>query len=192
MKKYLSIFLSLTWLAIAGTSCSDTKSYAEMLTEENQAVNSFLARHKVVDFIPEDNNFEIGEDAPYYCLDDEGNVYMQVLSKGSDEKPEKNDRVYFRYLCYDLYSYVIGDDENNSEIASGNADNMNTQSTFFLFGNTSVSESTQYGIGIQQPLYYLGYGAKVNLIVKSQYGPSSLMAYVIPYLYTITYNKSMI
>ena len=41
-------------------------------------------------------------------------------------------------------------------------------------------------------MLYLGYNAKVNLIIKSQAGPENDMAYVVPYLYTITYYKSMI
>jgi len=192
MKHLFFPIMAVIGLALAFSSCNDSKSYAELLADENQAVNKFLVQHKVVDGLPADNNFEIGSDAPYYRLDAESNVYMQVLDKGSDEKPEKESRVYFRFLRYNLFYYIVGDDEYNATIAAGNADNMNTQSTYFLFGNTTVSESTQYGTGIQLPLNYLGYGAKVNIIIKSQAGPSSDMSYVVPYLYTISYNKSMI
>ena len=69
---------------------------------------------------------------------------------------------------------------------------MNTQSTYFLFDNTTVSQSTQYGTGIQLPLHHLGYGATVNIVIKSQAGPTSDMSYVVPYIYWIQYNKSMI
>lgn len=163
-----------------------------MLTEENQAVNSFLVHQKVVDELPADNNFEVGENAPYYRIDDEGNAYMQVLSLGSDEMAEKNQRIYFRFTRWSLFLYIIGDDENNATVGSGNADNMGMESTFFLFDNTSVSESAQYGSGLQLPMKYLGIGAKVNLIIKSQIGPTSEISYVVPYLYTISYYKSMI
>ncbi len=189
MKKYLFPIIAIIGLAIASVSCNDSKSYAELLSDENQAVNKFLVQHKVVDYVPADNNFEIGEDAPYYRLDDEGNVYMQVLSKGSDEKAEKDARVYFRFKRANLFNFEVGSDDNNW---SGNADNMNTQSTFFLFDNTTVSQSTQYGTGIQLPLHYLGYGATVNIVIKSQAGPTSDMSYVVPYIYWIQYNKSMI
>lgn len=192
MKKYILPFMTLMAFAIMSTSCHDTKSYAELLTEESEVVNTFLAHHRVVEDIPEDDNFEIGLTAPYYRLDEDNNVYMQVLMKGSDERPEKDDRVYFRYTQYNLYNYIIGDDEYNASISVGNADNMNSASTFFLFDNYTVSESSQYGVGIQLPMHHLGYGAKVNLIIKSQAGPTTEMAYVIPYLFTITYNKPMI
>ena len=45
------------------TSCDEQKSYAELLDEENDAVEKFLATQKVVDKIPADTIFEIGEDA---------------------------------------------------------------------------------------------------------------------------------
>ena len=47
-------------------SCSDKKSYAELLEDENKAVNVFLSDHKVVGSLPADNKFETGDNAPYY------------------------------------------------------------------------------------------------------------------------------
>lgn len=227
MKKFLSPIVLLIAIAMGLTSCDDSKSYAELLADENQAVNKFLVEFKVVDGIPADSVFitrdgiidkmieNIGiqpsdsaeykkawiqynqylannpmEDAPYYCIDENSNVYMQVLSVGTDEKPEKNDRVYFRFTRYNMFYYVVGGD--NTLLGTGNADSMNTEATFFLFDNTSVSQSTQYGTGIQLPMKFLGYNAKVNLVIKSQDGPTDEMSYVVPYLYTITYYKSMI
>lgn len=227
MKKLIFPIFTLLALAFLTSSCDDSKSYAELLADENKAVNDFLVRHHVVNRIPADSVFisrreiaekifkESGEtadsdeayeqsiveimasldkdpskDAPYYRIDDDSNVYMQVISYGTDEKPKKDDRVYFRFTRYNMFYYVVGGD--NTLIGSGNADSMNSQSTFFLFENTSVSESTQYGTGIQRPLYFLGYNSKINIVIKSQAGPESDMSYVVPYLYTITYYKSMI
>lgn len=179
--------LSLIMLmALVASSCSDDKSYADLLRDENQTVNAFLAQHRVEDAIPADNNFLVGPDAPYYRLDSESNVYMQVLDKGSDEKPSRDDKVYFRYMRYNLQYYVVGSDLN---IGAGNANNMTMESTFFLFRNETVEQSTQYGTGIQEPLKYLGYNCKVNLVVKSQSGPTADMSYVVPYLYEISYYK---
>ncbi|WP_303408659.1 hypothetical protein [uncultured Duncaniella sp.] len=62
-RQILSIFPILA-LLLAATSCSDSKSYADLLNEENQLVNAFLAEHRVIEEIPADNNFEVGEDAP--------------------------------------------------------------------------------------------------------------------------------
>ena len=182
MNKIFRIFLPLVALALSVTSCEDTKSYAELLTDENHTVNRFLVQHRVEESFPED--FEVGENAPYYRVDESGDVYMQVLQRGNGTFPQKNDRVYFRYTNYDLNSYVVGGENHGS----GNADNVGgTTATFFLLDNYSVSESTQYGTGIQIPVKLLGFDCKVNVVIKSQAGPTSMMSYVIPFLYTVSY-----
>ena len=186
---FLSI-VAVVAMTAGFSSCSDSKSYAELLTDENHQVNYFLSLHRVETEIPADNNFEVGPDAPYYKMDSDGNVFMQVLEKGTDVKPEANDRVYFRYIRYNMFSYRVGED--NSAIASGNANNMGYVPVFFLLDNLTIQQSTQYGTGIQVPMHYLGYDAKVNLVVKSQVGATSEVADVIPYLYTISYFKSQI
>lgn len=228
MKKFIFPILTAFALAFATSSCDDSKSYAELLADENATVNDFLVQHKVINNIPADSVFlsrkeiaekmlaESGEisvndpkysqavdsvmnkvlakdpskDAPYYRIDNESNVYMQVVSIGTDEKPAKNDRVYFRFTRYNMFYYIVGAD--NSLIGAGNAESANSQSAFFLFENNSVEESTQYGTGIQLPMYFYGYNTKINIVIKSQAGPSTDMSYVVPYLYTITYYKSMI
>ncbi len=187
MKRFLFPLILIAVL-IGLASCSNSKSYAELLADENHIVNEFLSQHRLIDNVPADTVFEIGPDAPYYCIDDEGDVYMQVLDPGNDERPAYNDRVYFRYMRYVLDGYEVGGDN----IGAGNADNMNAGSTYFLFGNEYIETSTQYGTGIQLPMLYLGYNAKVNLVIKSQAGPTSDMSYVIPYLYTISYFKPVI
>ena len=195
-KRLATVYLIIA--AFAGlmslTSCDDNKSYAELLNDENKSVNRFLACQRVEMTIPADSVFEIGPDAPYYQLDQEGNVYMQVLDKGSDVKPTMGDQVYFRFLRYNLDTYVIGGDN----IGIGNANDVTSSSstslgaTAFYLGNYTLPSSSQWGSGIQMPMYFLGYDAKVNLVVKSQYGITSEQASVIPYLFTISYYKPQI
>lgn len=184
------VFPILAIFAFAISSCSDSKSYAELLRDENQAVNLFLSQHRVIDEIPADTVFETGPNAPYYRIDDEGNVYMQVLEKGTDEKPEKGDRVYFRYMRYNLFYYEVGKD--NTDLGAGNMNDMSSTPTFFIYDDFSIEDSYQYGTGIQMPLEFLGYNSKVSLVIKSQDGPAGDMTYVIPYLYDITYSKPQI
>ncbi|MCM1163878.1 MAG: DUF4827 domain-containing protein [Muribaculaceae bacterium] len=182
---FLSIVATVATLLTLG-SCSDSKSYAELLSDENKSVNAFLAQHRVVDRIPADTVFEMGPNAPYYRLDEDGNVYMQVIQNDTpDDKAEEGDRVYFRFTRYSLMTYVVG----GSNIGSGNANNLSTPATYFIFDDYYNTQSYQYGEGIQLPLKYLGYGCKVNLVIKSQAGPESDMTYVTPYLYDIQYFK---
>ena len=134
------------------SSCDNGKSYADLLKEEDKAVKAFLADKKVED-IPADSVFVTLQDVgnndtlavPYYRLDDDGNVYMQVLDAG------------------------IQDDR---------------------FGETTLSSTTQYGTGIQYPMYFLGNECKVNLLIRAKLGFTAETSTVIPYLYTISYNKS--
>lgn len=190
MKILKTIFLPAlaAVLGIIASSCSDSKSYADLLNEENKAVNLYLANQRVSDVIPEDGNFEVGEDAPFYQLDEDGNVFMQVLSKGDTEKAEEGARVYFRFIRYNLRYYAPGE----KLVGSGNAEDMSTTSMYFIYDDFQNTNSATYGEGIQMPLKYLGYNCKVNLIVKSQDGWSDEISNVIPFLYTISYFKSQI
>lgn len=184
-KLFLSI-IALVGMLLAATSCSDRKSYAELLNDENKSVNAFLAQHRVVNRVPADSVFEVGPDAPYYRIDDEGNVYMQVIDNPDpDDRAEAKDRVYFRYIRYDLSTYVVG----GNNIGSGNANNMSVPATYFIFDDYYTQQSYQYGEGIQLPMKFLGYNCKVNLVVKSQAGPETDMSYVTPFLYEISYYK---
>lgn len=182
------IALSVLLAGSVMTGCEDGKSYAEMLTDENKAVNLFLVNQRVVGGISADNDFEVGENAPFYQLDEDGNIYMKVLEKGTEGVVEEGDQVLFRFLRTNLMYY-------NPSVAlsdldwEGNADNPVSNTTSFLYGDYSLPSSAQWGSAIQLPMKYLQFGSKVYLVVKSQYGWSDEITYVQPYLYQITYNK---
>lgn len=178
-------------LCIASTGCSDSKSYAELLTEENHLVNSFLADQRVIGSVPADSVFEVGPEAPYYQMDAEGNIYMQVLDAGdSNQRPVKDNRVYIRFTRYNLSFYKDGE----LQFGAGNAEDVSggdgLGSRYFLFDNMSAEVSNLLGSGIQIPMYYLGNNAKVNLVLKSQYGWTKEIQNVVPYLYNIRYYSS--
>lgn len=184
----ISIIAILIACFMAG-GCSKGKSYSELLKEEEQAVNWFLADHKICLEIPADGNFEVGEDAPYYKMDEDGYVYMQVLNPGDpDSKPEEGDVVYFRFKrCNIKYLYA-----GEEPVWVGNADNADASvaNTSFVFGNKTLSSTTMYGEGIQVPLEYLGYNSEVNLVIKSPEGLSSDISQCIPYIYNVKYFKA--
>lgn len=187
MKRNIISIFSLLAILLATSACSDSKSYADLLNDENKLVNAFLAEHRVLEEFPGVDECEAGPDAPYYRVDDEGNVYMQVERKGDGTFPETGDRVYFTYLSYDLNYYVVG---SNANIGTGNLNSPgNSTPTYFLYDDFSIEQSSQYGTGIQIPVGLLGYDCKVNVIIKSQAGPTSTMSYVVPYLYEIAYYE---
>ncbi len=185
--------LSYILLAIAAlgiSSCSDSKSYAELLTDETKSVNAYLANQVVINEIPEDSIFEEGKNAPYYRIDDTGNVYMQVVKYGTEKKAADDQQIYFRYTRYNLSQYDSANDVLPE--GAGNSEDLEYEPTWFRFKNFSLSSSSQYGAGIQMPLYFLPLGSEVNIIVKSQYGFTSEISYVTPFLYNIRYYKGKI
>ena len=186
--KWISYAILLCVSAALASSCEETKSYAQLRDEEDAAVKKYLEGQTVINKIPEDTVFEMGEDAPYYKLDEDGYVYMQVLSVSEDgEMAKYNETIFFRYSRINLLTWAAG----GEQVPMGN-DNDLGQAYFFNFQNTVLNSTSQYGIGIQQPLYYIKVPCKVNLIVKSKVGSNSDLTSVTPYLYTIRYNPSSI
>ncbi len=190
MRKSFYLMLMLALSLVELSSCKDNDSYADLLNKERHATNAYLANCRVVNDIPSDTVFEVGTNAPYYRIDKDGNVYMQVL-KASDRKTDKakpSERIYFRYMRYNLlywYSY-------NEMLGEGNENDMSYASTYFMYNNYSLATSAQWGYGIQLPLNFLGVESEVNLIIKSQYGLAAEMSGVQPYLYHIRYFRNQV
>lgn len=175
------------------SSCDNGKSYADLLKEEDKAVKAFLADKIVINSIPADSVFVTLQDVgnndtlavPYYRLDDDGNVYMQVLDAGiQDDRFEKGNDVNIRFLRVDLKALMNG--ENPDPVGNTNPADYIT----IRFGETTLSSTTQYGTGIQYPMYFSGNECKVNLLIRAKLGFTAETSTVIPYLYTISYNKS--
>ena len=174
--------LVVTAVALAFSSCEKGKSYSEMLNDENRAVNRFLADQWVKAEIPSDSIFQTGPEAPYYQLDGEGNIYMQVLNPGTGEKVTDDQLVYFRFTRYNLMYYFGSLADCPSE---GNQSDMAQASTSFRFQNYTLPSSSQWGSGIQLPLEFLRLGCDVNIVIKSQFGWTSEISNVQPFLYRI-------
>lgn len=181
--KHCGAALAIAMLGVTAMSCDDGKSYAELLTDETHAVNSFLANHRVQLGIPEYDEIETGADAPFYRLDEEGNVYMQVLSKGNKDMMTKDDDlVYFRFTRNSLFLYDVATGEFPEE-GWGNSEDLTVGSASFRYNNYTLTSSSQWGSGLQLPLSVLGLGCRVNLVIKSQYGLSNEISQVVPFYY---------
>lgn len=172
-------------------ACNNDQSYADRLNDERNAVNAYLANHRVVMSIPEDTVFEVGEDAPFYRIDVDGNVYMQVLNAGDrkNDKAKTSEPIYFRYSRYNLATWYA---DGIWTMTSGNENTMDAASCSFNYADYTLPSSSQWGYGLQYPLMFLGVECEVNLVVKSQYGFTSEISYVTPFFFHVRYYHSMI
>ena len=192
MKRFFNHFV---WMGLAAlallTACSNDQSYADRLNEERNAVNAYLANHRVVMSVPEDSIFEVGPDAPFYRIDVDGNVYMQVLNAGDrvNDRAKTSEPIYFRYARYNLSTWYA---DGTWTMTSGNENTMDAVSCSFNYADYTLPSSSQWGYGLQYPLLFLGVECEVNLIIKSQYGFTSEISYVTPFFYHVRYYHSMI
>lgn len=180
-------------LALGATGCNDSKTYAELLDEEASYINSYLANQKVSYEQPVDSNFkyQVGPDAPYYRLDEDGNLYMQVLNPGTPGNMAKyDDLIYFRFTRYDLRYYLP--ESKKFTMQYGNETDMGIVNPSFRFQNFMLEDTSKWGIGIQYPLTLLPVDAEVNLIVKSAWGFTQEEADVVPYVYHMRYYRPKI
>lgn len=184
--KNLSVVLGIIVCA-ALSGCSKTESYSDLLKEEGKAANWYLAQQNIEVVVPSDGKFKTGSNAPFYKMDDDGYLYMQVVSKGDDEKVKAGDKVYFRFMRKNLKLLYQGYDAG----WEGNADDLSTSlgSTYFIYDNYRLENTSKYGTGIQLPLKYLGYNSEVNLILRSYYGFATDQTQCIPYIINVKYYK---
>ena len=101
-----------------------------------------------------------------------------------NDRFEKGNDVNLRFLRYDLKALVAG--SNPSPVGNTNPSDYIT----IRFGETTLSSTTQYGTGIQYPMYFLGNECRVNLLIRAKAGFTAETSTVMPYLYYIQYNKS--
>lgn len=171
-------------------SCSKTQSYSELLRDEEKAVNWFLSSKNIYLALPENPKDLIsveqaGEEAPFYKLDADGYVYMQVVRADFSEPVDEGDLVYFRFNRQNISVLYQGLDAP----IEGNGDYVIGGSTSFIYKNTYLSSSTTWGTGIQMPLKYMGYNSEVNLVLRSYYGFVDEQSNCIPYYINLKYFK---
>lgn len=183
----IAAVMTLTVAMMSG--CSDSESYSDLLRDEMRAVNWYLAQEKVETAIPADSIFETGADAPFYRMDDDGTVYMQVVTAGDKNKrPVSGEKVYFRFSRRNIKLMY----EGGAAPAEGNSDNLNNAvgATYFFYGNKIYPTTVQFGTGIQLPMDYMGYNTEVNLVLKSYSGFTQDQSSCVPYIVNVKYYKA--
>ncbi len=147
---------------------------------ELRAMKKYLSKFDVVDNVPAINDIQVGSVAPFYKLNPEGTVYMQVVKMGTGPSATDGEKIYFRYMRYNLLSYLEKGVLPNGE---GNLNSVTQDVTSFTLGSTS-----QWGMAIQMPMLLgLPIDSEVNLVVASEAGVTSDVSSVTPFLYNICY-----
>lgn len=213
MKKLVFLFLSL--LAAGGIfqACDDSKTYAEMLEDEKNAVNKFI-KDKGIRIISQDEfekndtvtNLERNE---YVALSD--GVYMQIVDRGSAENKTdtfaNNNEICVRYIeedimtrdttCFNVFLEEWGDANQlytNPAVFRYVAEGSYVYGTFIQMDYywASYYQSTAVPAGWLLALPFVRNYAHVRLIVPSKVGHSSAQQYVNPYYYDIwTFSKAL-
>lgn len=193
-KGILSIIAATITFISAG--CSKSQSYSELLRDEEHAVNWYLANYNVALDLPENpkdllttqtivEGKLMGEDAPFYKLDADGYVYMQIVRADFDYPVAEGDLVYFRFERSSILDMFNGIESGSA----GNSDYLPNGSASFIYKNTYLTSTTSWGTGIQMPLQYLGYNSEVNIVLKSYYGFTEDQSYCVPYIMNIRYFR---
>ena len=195
MKKLTFFFLALMALCIGFQACDDTKTYAEMLEDEDNAIEAFIR----------DSNITVISQSQFYAQDSTtdpaknefvqlaSGVYMQILDKGVEDKSDtvkNNDLILVRFMEYSLLDkdttlsnlsipYMV--DEFKYTVSSSSIAGIFTQGLMY-----SWYDYTAVPAGWLVPLPYVRDRAHVRLIVPSKMGHQGAMQYVYPYYYDIT------
>lgn len=193
MKKLTLFFLSLLALTISFQACDNSKTYADMLEEEKDAINDFI----------KDRNIKVISQSQFYAQDSTTNldenefvqlasgVYMQIVDKGSDniaDTVKSNDEILVKFMEYD----IIRKDTSLSNLADAavvDAFRYTVTSSsiagLFLQGYMMAYYTTAVPAGWLVPLVYVRDRAHVRLIVPSKMGTQNALQYVYPYYYDI-------
>lgn len=197
---------------LLSTSCNHVETYAEQIEKENNAINKFI-KDKGIKIISEtefaQKNYTTNVSQNEYVLIKSSGVYMQIVRQGCGEKIKDGETA--TVICRFSETNVMQDvevlDNAHSYYYVTLPDKMsvkNTSGTFTASFDTSNSLMYQtYGsasvpAGWLAPMSYIKIGrpmdnddeiAKVNLIVPHTQGHSYASSEVIPFFYTITYQR---
>lgn len=196
MKKLTLFFLALFTLGFAFQACDNTKTYAEMLEDEKNAIKAFIKDSNIVvisqsEFYAQDSMTDVSKNE-YVQL--ASGVYMQIVDKGSANPADSikpNDLVLVRFEEHGLIavdgvkSYLSNLNEPTIVDEFRYTVTSSSIAGLFLQGYMRASYGTSVPAGWLVALSYVRDGAHVKLIVPSKMGQQKAMQQVYPYFYDI-------
>lgn len=213
MKKLTWILFGLLTLSFSFQACDNTKTYAEMLEEEDDAIQDFINEHgiKVItqrEFFAKDS---VTEENEYVQLS--SGVYMNIVKKGKWKTEKQGDKVV---VVLDSKGRPVLENpndtiKNNDEVLVRFMEYsiMDKDTTLSNLNSVEIVDEFRYKVTSSQiagsftagymysyygptvpagwlvPLSYIRSFGHVKLIVPSKMGHQSAMQYVQPYFYDI-------
>ena len=112
MKKLIFLFLSVIAAGSLFQACDNSKTYAEMLEDEKDAIKAFIRDSSITvisqtEFYRNDSTTDVNKNE-YVQL--ASGVYMQIIDKGSTnlaDTVKPNDRILVRFSEYSLMDKVV-------------------------------------------------------------------------------------
>ncbi len=212
MKRLAYLLITIVALGGALSSCSDSKTYAEMLEDEKKAINEYIKTNGIKTIseseFEKDTLTDVSQNE--YVAFSNG-VYMQIVKRYGDEYASLEEAPEFSNNNLILTRFVEVDIMENDTTLASNVCNPYEYLNLYPDGfRYTVSSSSIYGQFISEPglSYYLGYGmgglygtsvpsgwlmalqyvrdgAHVRLIVPSKSGHDTALSSVYPYFYDI-------
>ncbi|RHD48278.1 DUF4827 domain-containing protein [Bacteroides caccae] len=209
MKKLIFLFLSVIAAGSLFQACDNSKTYAEMLEDEKNAVNKFIKDSAInVISLEEFERDTITDLSRNEYVAFSNGVYMQIVDRGNEDDPEdafaNNNVICARYLekniasneltCFNvvLPEYINASDYYRSPLTFRYV-NENSSAYGIVLSTpldydylwTANSYGTAIPGGWLLALPYLRDNAHVRLIIPSKMGHSISQQNVIPYYYDI-------
>ena len=212
MKKLVFLFLSLLTAGSLFQACDNSKTYAEMLEDEKNAVNKFIKDSAInVISLEEFERDTITDLSRNEYVAFSNGVYMQIVDRGSAENKTdtfaNNNEICVRYIeedimtrdttCFNVFLEEWGDANQlytNPAVFRYVAEGSYVYGTFIQMDYywASYYQSTAVPAGWLLALPFVRNYAHVRLIVPSKVGHSSAQQYVNPYYYDIwTFSKAL-
>ena len=209
MKKLIFLFLSVIAAGSLFQACDNSKTYAEMLEDEKNAVNKFIKDSAInVISLEEFERDTITDLSRNEYVAFSNGVYMQIVDRGNEDDPEdafaNNNVICARYLekniasneltCFNvvLPEYINASDYYRSPLTFRYV-NENSSAYGIVLSTpldydylwTENSYGTAIPGGWLLALPYLRDNAHVRLIIPSKMGNSISQQNVIPCYYDI-------
>lgn len=202
MKKLLLLFFSLLAFGYIFQACDNSKTYAEMLDEEKDAVNAFIRKHNIKVISEEEfeaKGYTTDVDKNEYVSFSSNGIYMQIVDKGEDKDTIRNNNVVaVRFVeadvktndttCFnvvlpgfedDFIYYTYPDVFRYVESGTTVAGVFLEGSMYAKYGTTDVPPGWLVALK-----YITNYG-HVKMIVPSKMGHQTANQYVNPYFYDL-------